>query len=124
MASKADKTNTNKKLMLKTLVKTMGVVTSACNACNLSRTQFYEWVEEDEKFKKAVADVKEQAIDFAESKLFELIQDKNVVAAIFYLKTQGKKRGYVERTEHEEINRDPIEVHIIEGNGEENKSDS
>ena len=123
MGAKEVKTNSNKKLMLKTLVKTMGVVTSACNACNLSRTQFYEWMDEDEEFKRAVTDVKEQAIDFAESKLFEQIQDKNVVATIFYLKTQGKKRGYVERTEHEEVNRDPIEVHIIEGNGKESKGD-
>jgi len=36
---------------------------------------------------------------FAESELMKLIKEGNVAATIFFLKTQGKKRGYVERQE-------------------------
>jgi hypothetical protein len=31
--------------------------------------------------------------------LFKLIKEGNVAATIFYLKTQGKQRGYIERQE-------------------------
>jgi len=54
---------------------------------------------EDEKFKKAIDDEKEGLIDFAESKLFNLINEKNTVAIIFFLKTQGKHRGYIEQSD-------------------------
>jgi hypothetical protein len=30
-----------------------------------------------------------------------LIKDKNVSAVIFHLKTKGRKRGYIERHEHD-----------------------
>ena len=38
-------------------------------------------------------------LDFAESKLYELVDDKHPTAIIFLLKTKGKDRGYVERQE-------------------------
>ena len=40
-------------------------------------------------------------MDFVESKLHKQIKDDNTTATIFYLKTKGKKRGYVERREVE-----------------------
>jgi hypothetical protein len=39
------------------------------------------------------------ALDFAESQLHKQIQSGEVSSTIFYLKTKGKKRGYVERSE-------------------------
>ena len=61
------------------------------------------------------------ALDFAESQLHKQIQDNSTSATIFYLKTQGKKRGYVERQEldlssgNEQINK--IEIEIVEPKG-------
>lgn len=42
---------------------------------------------------------KEALLDVAESALIKNIQDGDNTAIIFYLKTQGKKRGYIEKTE-------------------------
>ena len=81
--------------VIEALEKSLGVVSIACKAAGVSRTQFYEWMKVAE-FKRRVDDIKEITLDFAESKLHKLIDGGNVGATIFYLKTRGKKRGYVE----------------------------
>ena len=43
-------------------------------------------------------EVDEGSIDFAETMLHKNIRDGNVPSIIFYLKTKGKKRGYIEQT--------------------------
>ena len=49
--------------------------------------------------KDALNDIREDALDYVESKLFELIDKGHPSAIIFFLKCQGKHRGYVERQE-------------------------
>lgn len=98
--SASTKTNINKKRMLEALTKTLGVVTQACEEADVSRTQFYKWVNEDDEFKKEVESVSDIAIDFTESKLFKQIDEENITAIIFYLKTKAKHRGYIERQEN------------------------
>ena len=46
-----------------------------------------------------VKDTENAALDFAESRLFKQIEDGVPSSTIFYLKTKGKHRGYVERSE-------------------------
>ena len=85
--------------MLKALEKSLGVVTVACRKSDIPRSTFYKWLNEDEEFAKQVLDIENIALDFAESQLHEQIQGNNTSATIFYLKTKGKKRGYIERQE-------------------------
>ena len=99
MSVKTNTTEHNKKKILEALQKTLGIVTSACKMCDVSRTQFYIWHKEDEQFKKDVDSVEGMALDFAESKLLENIKSKKETSIIFYLKTKGKKRGYIEKQE-------------------------
>lgn len=91
----------NKKTLLTALEKSLGVVTTACNKCGISRSTFYNYYRDDAEFKAKVDDLENIVLDFAESKLHEQIDDGNITGIIFYLKTKGKKRGYIERQEHE-----------------------
>lgn len=88
-----------KKQLLEALEKSLGVVTTACKNVGISRTTFYQYMKDDESFKDAVNELEEVALDFAESQLFKQIREGNTTATIFYLKTKGKKRGYIERQE-------------------------
>ena len=44
-------------------------------------------------------DIADITLDFVESQLHQQIKDKDTAATIFYLKTKGKKRGYIEKQE-------------------------
>jgi len=93
------KSDTLKKAMVEALEKSLGVVTTACRMVDISRKTHYEWYKLDEAYKEAVDDISDIALDFAESQLHKQIKDGEVSSTIFYLKTKGKKRGYVEKNE-------------------------
>lgn len=97
-----------KKDLVEALERSLGVVTTACRQAKVGRTTHYRWMEEDKEYRKAVHDLKSVALDFAESKLHAGIAEGNVTAIIFYLKTQGKRRGYVERQEIEVAEKKPL----------------
>lgn len=54
----------------------------------------------------------ERATDRAEIKLMEAIEDGEIAAIIFRLKTKGKKRGYVERQEVTGAGGDKVIIHV------------
>jgi hypothetical protein len=110
---------TIKKAMLEALEKSLGIVTTAAKTVGIDRSTHYAWLKDDEKYKEAVEGISDMAIDFAESQLNQLMMGAkhqvvtnkgeivevkdapNPSSIIFYLKTKGKKRGYVERQEVE-----------------------
>ena len=94
-----DKTEQHKKAIIEALEKSLGVVTTACKTVGVGRTTFYGWLQDDLEFARQVNDIQNITLDFAESQLHKQIKDGNTTATIFYLKTKGKKRGYVERQE-------------------------
>lgn len=91
---KQEQVEHNKKVLLEALEVCLGVVTTACKQCDIGRTTFYRYYEEDKEFKKLVDELQNVAIDFAESQLHKQIQDGVPSSTIFFLKTKGKKRGY------------------------------
>ncbi len=102
-----------KESMLKALETSLGVVTIACKKTDIPRSTYYKWLKEDKKFAKEVQDIENIALDFAESKLHTQIEDGNTAATIFYLKTKGKKRGYIEKSELDLGSGDePIKINI------------
>jgi hypothetical protein len=100
--------DSKKRKAIEALEKSLGVVTTACKSLGMPRSTFYLWKKSDEEFAAAVQDIAEVAIDFAESHLHKQIKDGNTSATIFYLKTKGKKRGYIERVEHTGADGEPL----------------
>jgi hypothetical protein len=96
---KVNKIAHTKKRLLEALEESLGVVTDACKIADVSRSAFYGYYNDDAEFKAAVDSIDDMAIDFAESQLHNQIKDGVPVSTIFYLKTRGKKRGYVEKQE-------------------------
>lgn len=108
--------DTIKAKLLESLELHNGIVTSACKSIDCPRSTYYKYLNEDAEFKTAVDEIQDVAIDFVESKLMEKIRGVEVqsqqgvydlppsdTAIIFFLKTKGKKRGYVERTEVDSV---------------------
>jgi len=104
-------TNIKKAAMIEALEKAMGIVTTACKQVGINRTTHYEWYNTDESYKAQVDSLQDMVLDFAESKLHQSIQNGSDTATIFFLKTKGKKRGYIERTEVDQtIHTEPIQL--------------
>ena len=95
------KTNILKSSLLEALEQSLGIVTTACKIVGCNRSTFYKYYDNDKKFRDQVDELQNMTLDFAESQLHKQIKEGNTTATIFYLKTKGKKRGYIERKEVE-----------------------
>lgn len=76
-------------------------VSAVCASVGISRRTFYDYVKEDEEFARSIDESKQALIDNAESILQKKIMAEDTTALIFFLKTIGKSRGYVEKQEVE-----------------------
>ena len=97
--------------LIELIYKYKGFVTQVSQAAGISRLTFYNRMHKNEDIETALADAREQIVDFAESKLLELIQDGNINAIMFFLKTQAKHKGYYEK---QEIDQKSQVINIIE----------
>lgn len=88
-----------KETFIKTLHESFGHITKACDAIGISRGTYYHWYKTDSEFKDKCDNISEYIVDTVENHLFDQIKDGSTAATIFYLKTKGKHRGYVEKTE-------------------------
>jgi len=90
------KTEKNKAALLKALSVNCGNIQQSCIKVGVSRKTFYNWCDDDSDFKEQYDHISESLIDEAESQLHSLISKSNITAIIFFLKTKGKSRGYIE----------------------------
>jgi hypothetical protein len=82
--------------LLLALEKNLGIVTPACKEVGISRNVFYQWYRSDEEFKKAVDDINDVTLDFAENQLLKKIKEGSERSILFYMRYKGRKRGYTE----------------------------
>ena len=107
-----------KEAFLDALEKSMGIMTQAAKTLGINRVTAYQWMKKDPEFADKVEEIQNLVLDFTESKLYELIEEKNPTAIIFLLKTKGRDRGYVERHEIGGVNGKPLDVtiNVMDGN--------
>lgn len=105
-----------KRAMLEALKKSLGIVSQAASKVGISRDTHYDWMAADPSYSHAVRMIADAAIDFVESKMFQLIngitvlipgkdgemqevytKEPNAGLIKYYLSTKAKHRGYVER---------------------------
>ena len=96
-----NKTRQLKKAMVAALQSTLGIVSPALLKAKISRTTHYSWLKADEEYKAQCQETAEAALDFAECSLHHQIDEHQTAATIFYLKTKGKARGYIEKQEYD-----------------------
>jgi len=89
------------KRIIQALKETSGLLTMAAAKSGIGYRTVCRYVAEYPSVKEAAQDAKEAMLDFAEGKLYSKIKDGDNTAIIFYLKTQGKARGYIEKQELE-----------------------
>ena len=83
-----NRTQINKDRILKALESSLGVITTALKATDLSRTNFYKWLKEDEEFAAKVEEIENIQQDFIKSKYYECVKDKVPSVVIHAAKTR------------------------------------
>ena len=91
-----------------------GLQSTTAKRLKISRQVFRDWLNKYPVFVEAFDDAREAMLDVAESQLHLEIKKGKAWAVCFYLKCQGKSRGYVERQEVTGADGRPLEHAIKE----------
>ena len=102
-------------LIEQAIVKAFGNLSAASISLGVERPTLYKWIEQD-GLEQAVIEGRNSRLDFVEGKLDQKIDSGDITAIIFFLKTQGKSRGSVERQEVTGKDGSKLfEVNIVDG---------
>lgn len=76
-----------------------GNISAVARTYGVSRGTVYNWMAGKATVQQALEDARETMIDNAESMLYKKVLEGSTAELLFFLKTQGRNRGYVERQE-------------------------
>lgn len=98
------------------LSATNGMVYLAAKRLGCGPSSIYRRMDKSAKVKSVVDDSRGELLDTAETALKSAVIAKEGWAVCFTLKTIGKERGYVERSEHEHTGKDrgPIQLEAVD----------
>ncbi len=99
--------------------KYKGNIAAIARHCGVNRGTIHNRMKTSAKLTAAIHDAREAMIDNAESLLYKQMTEGNVTALIFFLKTQGKGRGYVERQEVTGADGNELRILIEYGDSDE-----
>ena len=80
----------------KALEETGGIVTVAAARLGCARQTVSNYIQRYESVAQAREDGRDRSIDIAESMLMQQVRNGNITAIIYFLKTQGRHRGWNE----------------------------
>lgn len=95
------------------LKKDRGNVAATARRYGVSRTAIHNKIQRHPKLQQALAEARETMLDNAESMLYKKALDGSTPELIFFLKTQGKSRGYIEKQELDHSGE--VSTRVIEG---------
>lgn len=78
-----------------------GIMSVMASRLGIAVSTLYNYRNQYPEVRAAIEDERERLKDIVESALLKQIKADNLTAIIFYLKTQAKDRGYIERVEIE-----------------------
>lgn len=81
------------------LEKDKGNVSATARRFGVTRSTVYNRINESPALQRALVDARESMLDNAESVLYKKVLEGSTPELLFFLKTQGRNRGYVERQE-------------------------
>jgi len=81
--------------------KANGNLTAAARILGVTRQTLYNYRKRYKTVNDAIEEQREAMLDNAESVLYRAVLNGEAWAVCFFLKTQGKKRGYIERLQQE-----------------------
>jgi len=87
------------KEIAETIEKNKGNISACARQLGLGRYSLYIRIRQEPTLKKALEQSRETMLDMAESVLYSKVLQGSTPELIFFLKTQGRNRGYVERQE-------------------------
>lgn len=76
-----------------------GNVAAICKQLGTTRGTFVRWLSFHPEVQQTLVDAREEMLDMAETSLYRKVLSGEAWAVCFFLKTQGRKRGYIERAE-------------------------
>lgn len=85
--------------IIKAIHEADGLITIAAAKAHVNPCTVHRYIKDNPEVAKAVEDAKEKLYDTVESNLFSKIKAGDLGAIIFFLKTQCKHRGYIEKQE-------------------------
>lgn len=101
------------KEVIKAIEKSRGYVTKAADILGVSRQSLYRYLKKFPTAQIALDDTREKRHEWVENKLIQQIDANVLTAIIFYLKTQGKHLGYVERQEIATPKDQPLQIEYV-----------
>jgi hypothetical protein len=113
-------------IVIKALQANAGLIGPSANALGCDRSTLSKRVNRTPQLLSVVEQCREEMTDLAESKLKENINKGDNCAVLFYLKCQGYKRGYWEKSEMHRPNDasdEPTTIRIEMIDGRKNSND-
>lgn len=97
-----------------------GNLSAVARQLKVSRQAVYNHLENDPAAKEALEQARETMLDNAESVLYRKVLEGSTPELIFFLKTQGKSRGYTERQEVTGADGAAITIKVVYGDPDDN----
>jgi len=85
-----------------------GHISMTCQAIGIGRQTYYDWIDKDEKFRKAIYDAKMDMCDDMEQVLIARAVEKDTTALIYWLKYNHPNYKEVQNVTNIQVNVVPI----------------